>query len=210
MDSSQLICVPLGMSNLTLVMALFMDFREIAIVPLIIVMPRNFTLREWVALLFSEFTFSFSLFSINLLMCCMTLCADRLVLTKILQSSAKRQNSRPRFSSSLSSSSRTRLLSRGLRGLPWTEPSLVGDTKPSIITPLLRMLPIKRRMRLSLINIPRRVMSLSWFILSKKFGQVDVDRVDLASFNNLLCCFDRLPLISLGSKAKAVVWKDLF
>ena len=48
----------------------------------------------------------------------------------MLLSSAKRQNSRFRRSSSLSSSSNTRLLSNGLSGLPWTVPSNVRWTQP--------------------------------------------------------------------------------
>ena len=86
--------------------------------PVRIVSPKNFTNFDLATLDFSVFTLSFSFFSTNIVIFSITRFPAFSDPTNMLQSSAKRQNSRFLFSSSLSSSSRTILLSSGLNGLP--------------------------------------------------------------------------------------------
>ena len=152
-------------------MARRIDLLAIARVPLIIVMPRNFTSEVSATLLFSLFTRSLSFFSINSLIPFITRSADLCVLTNILQSSANRQNSNPRDSISLSSSSNTRLLNKGLSGLPCVVPSFVGVTTPSFITPLRNVMPTSFSILLSSIRLLSRPIRRSWFTLSKNFDR---------------------------------------
>ncbi len=116
--SSRGICVPRGVNSLTFSRARFIDCADMAIAPLITVMPRNFTSLDRPTLLFSRLIFNLSLPSINSLILSITRLAAFGDRTNILQSSAYRQNSRPRRSSSLSNSSSTTLLNNGLKGSP--------------------------------------------------------------------------------------------
>lgn len=137
-------------------MARVIDAFEMSIIAQAIVIPRNFTLVLGATLLFSRLILSFSFFSMYWLIDASTRSAALRLETKILQSSANRQKLSSRFSSSVSSSCNTTLLSRGLSGLPCTAPSVLSISSPLSSIPLLSVMPIRRRIRLSLISSPSR------------------------------------------------------
>src|SRR5271166_751174 len=76
----------------------------------------------------------------------------------MLQSSAYRQNRRPRRVNSLSRSSSMMLLKRGESGPPCGVPSSTGTTRPSSTTPALRNARMSLSTRLSDIRAATRAM----------------------------------------------------
>jgi len=85
-------------------------------------------------------------------------CTSELEILKfeLQNESQKDKKHSPRFSSSLSSSSGTIFDKIGDSGPPWGVPSLVGCSRPPIMTPQFKKLRMSFNTRLSLIRVARR------------------------------------------------------
>ena len=122
-------------------------------------------------LLFSAFTFSPSLFSINLVTLFMTRSAACLLPTMMIRSSAYRTKSSPLASSSLSISFSMTFANSGDIFPPCGVPTTVSSYSSSIITPLTRNFLTTEITSPSFIVRPKIVISLSWSTVSKNFAR---------------------------------------
>ena len=116
-------------------------------------------------------TLSPSFPSINREIFLITLFADISLLTMIIQSSAYRTKLSPLFSISLSSSLSMMFASNGERFPPCGVPTMESSYSSSIIIPLTRYFLTIEMTSPSSIVLPIKVISLSWFTVSKNFSK---------------------------------------